>query len=223
MGTVTGPGVSWWDSFDTLLDPSSSLSYPGTGFTFTNPLRLVGGFSDWTSTSLVNLVAGSGISKYVQQSGKQQFSQRIEQSGNLGSNKYTFIFFYKVAQTGTDSTIIQWNSNNLTFGHNAAGDINMRHLNVDFLTSGLAMTDNRWRHYVYTRSGTAATMYVNGIGFTTFTGLSSGNNNAVDTKMFDYPGCDGAIGQVWFNMGEAITATQVLQHYRAFRGRFGIR
>jgi hypothetical protein len=31
MGTVTGPGVSWWDTFDTILDPSSSLSYPGTG------------------------------------------------------------------------------------------------------------------------------------------------------------------------------------------------
>ena len=223
MGTVSGPGVSWWDSFDTLLDPSSFLSYPGTGFTFTNPLKVVGGFSDWTSTSLVNLVAGSGISKYVKQSGKQQFSQRIEQSGNEGSDKYTFIFFYKVAQTGTDSTIIQWNSNNLTFGHNAAGDINMRHQNVDFLTSGLAMTDDRWRHYVYTRSGTATTMYVNGIGFTTFTGLSTLGNNAVDTKMFDYPGCDGAIGQVWFNMGQAITATQVLQHYRNFRGRFGLR
>lgn len=23
MGTITGPGVSWWDSFDTLLDPSN--------------------------------------------------------------------------------------------------------------------------------------------------------------------------------------------------------
>ena len=223
MGVKGGPNIPNWDSFDTMLDPSSLFSYSGTGFTLTNPFKLIGGFSDWTSTSLVNLVAGSGISKYVQQSGKQQFSQRIEQIGNESSDKYTFIFFYKVAQTGTDSTIIQWQSNNLVFGHNGAGEINMRHQNVDFLTSGLAMTDNRWRHFVYTRSGTAATMYVNGSLFTTFTGLSSNSTSATDTKMFDYPGCDGAIGQLWFNMGQAITATQVLQHYRAFRGRFGLR
>ena len=222
MGTVTGPGVSWWNTFDTILDPSSSLAYSGTGFTISNPLKLVGGFSDWTSTSLVNLVAGSGISKYVKQTSKQQYSQRIEQTGNEGSDKYTFIFFYKVAQTGTDSTIIQWNSNNLIYAHNAAGDMIMRHINVDFTTSGLAMTDDRWRHYTFTRSGTAATMYVNGSLFTTFTGLSANGNNAVDTKMFDFPGSDGAIGQIWFNMGEAITAAQVLQHYRNFRGRFGL-
>ena len=222
MGTVTGPGVSWWDSFDTILDPSSSLFFSGSGFTLTNPLRFIGGFSDWTMTNNTNLVAGSGISKYVKQTSKQQFSQRIEQTGNEGSDKYTFIFFYKVAQTGTDSTIIQWNSNNLTYSHNAAGNMTMRHLNVDFATSGLAMTDDRWRHYTFTRSGTAATMYVNGSLFTTFTGLSAGGNNAVDTKMFDFPGCDGSIGQIWFNMGQAITAAQVLQHYRNFRGRFGL-
>lgn len=223
MGTVTGPGVSWWQSFDTLLDPSSSLFFSGTGFTLTNPLRFIGGYSDWTMTNNTNLVAGSGISKYVKQTSKQQFSQRIEQTASEGSDKFTFIFFYKVAQTGTDSTILQWNSNQLTFSHNAAGNITMRLQNVDSTTSGLAMTDNRWRHYVCTRSGTAATIYVNGSLFTTFTGLTSQGTSAVDTKMFDFPGCDGEIGQVWFNYGLAITAAQVTEHYRAFRGRFGLR
>jgi hypothetical protein len=221
MGTVAGPGVSWWDSFDTFLDPSSNLFYPGTGFTFSNPGKYKG-WSDWTMTNNTNLIAGSGISKYVKQTSKQQFSQRIEQVGSEGSDKFTFIFFYKVAQTGTDSTIIQWNSNQLTFTHTAAGNMTLRLHNVDSTTSGLAMTDDRWKHYVFTRSGTAATMYVNGSLFTTFTGLTSQGTSAVDTKMFDYIGCDGAIGQAWFNMGETITAAQVTQHYRAFRGRFGL-
>jgi hypothetical protein len=223
MGTVTGPGVSWWQSFDTLLDPSSSLFFSGTGFTLTNPLRFIGGFSDWTMTNATNLVAGSGISKYVKQTSKQQFSQRIEQVGSDSSDKFTFIFFYKVAQTGTDSTIIQWNSNNLTFSHSGAGQITMRHQNVDFSTTGLGMTDNNWKHYVFIRSGTAATMFVNGSLFTTFTGLSANNSSASDTKMFDFPGSDGQIGQLWFNMGQVITAAQVTEHYRAFRGRFGLR
>jgi hypothetical protein len=222
MGTVSGPGVSWWDSFDTILDPSSNLLYSGSGFTFSNPGKYKG-WSDWTSTSLVNLVAGSGISKYVKQTSKQQFSQRIEQVGSESSDKFTFIFFYKVAQTGTDSTIIQWQSNQLAFYQSAAGDITMKLQNVDFTTSGLAMTDDRWKHYVFTRSGTAATMYVNSSLFTTFTGLSSQGVSASDTKMFDFPGCDGSIGQIWFNMGQTITETQVREHYRAFRGRFGIR
>lgn len=223
MGTVTGPGVSWWDSFDTFLDPSSNLLYSGSGFTFSNPGKYKG-WSDWTmGGASTNMLAGSGISKYVKQTSKQQFSQRIEQVGSEGSDKFTFIFFYKVAQTGTDSTIIQWQSNQLSFSHSAAGNITMRLQNVDFTTSGLAMTDDRWKHYVFTRSGTAATMYVNSSLFTTFTGLSSQGVSASDTKMFDFPGCDGSIGQVWFNMGEAITATQVTEHYRAFRGRFGLR
>jgi len=221
MGTITGPGVSWWESFNTFLDPSSNLLYSGSGFTFSNP-RSFTGWSDWSMTDNTNLIAGSGISKYVKQTSKNQFQQKIVQTTNVGSDKFTFIFLYKVAKTGTDSTIIQWNSNNLTYLHSAAGEMTMRHHGVDFTTSGLAMTDDVWRHYVYTRSGTAATMYVNGIGFTTFTGLSTNLSNAVDTKMFDYIGCDGAIGQAWFNLGLAITSTQVLQHYRAFRHRFGI-
>ena len=221
MGTITGPGVSWWDTFNTILDPSSLFSYSGSGFTFNNPLRYKG-WSDWTMTNNTNLVAGSGISKYVKQITKQQFSQRIEQVANTDSDKYTFIMIYRQPTAAAYSNIIQWQSNNLTFYGLTNGEIQMRHHNVDFFTSGLAMTDDRWRHYVFTRSGTAATMYVNGSLFTTFTGLSGNQTNALDTKVFDYEGSDGAIGQLWFNMGEAITAAQVSQHYRAFRGRFGI-
>jgi len=219
MGVKGGPNVPYWETFDTILDPSSNILYPGTGFTFTNPLA-ISGSSDWTMTDNTNLIAGSGVSKYVKQTSKQQFSQRIVQTAGTGSDKYTFFFTYKVAKTGTDSTIIQWNSNNLTYSHSAAGEMTMRHHNVDFTTSGLAMTDDVWRHYAFTRSGTAATMYVNGSLFTTFTGLSGNNSNAVDTKMFDYIGCDGAIGLCWFNFGEALSALQVKQHYDAMKGRF---
>ena len=222
MGTVTGPGVSWWDSFDTFLDPSSNLFYSGSGFTFTNPGKYKG-WSDWTmGEASTNMIAGSGISKYVKQTSVQQFSQRIVQVGSESSDKFTFIFIYRQPQAADYRTIIQWQSNNLAYYVLANGEITMKHQNVDFTTSGLAMTDNAWRHYTYTRSGTAATMYVNGSLFTTFTGISANNTSATDTKIFDFPGSDGALGQIWFNMGQAITASQVREHYRAFRGRFGL-
>ncbi len=222
MGTVSGPGVSWWDNFDTLLDPSSSISYTGSGFTFSNPL-IYKGFSNWTMTDNTNLIAGSGISKYVKQTSVQQFTQKITQTGNQSSNSFTCIFIYRQPQAADYRTIIQWQSNDLGFYVEANGNITMKSSNTNYTTSGLAMTDNSWRHYTFTRSGTAATMYVNGSLFTTFTGLSANQNSASDTKIFDFPGCDGAIGQLWFNMGQAITAAQVKEHYRAFRGRFGIR
>ena len=222
MGTITGPGVTWWDTFNTLLDPSSLFSYSGSGFTFNNPLRYKG-WSDWTMTNDTNLVAGSGISKYVKQTSVQQYTQKIVQVGSTSNNKFTCIFIYRQPQAADYRTIVQWQSNDLGFYVEANGNITMKSSNTNYTTSGLAMTDDRWRHYVFTRSGTAATMYVNGSLFTTFTGLSANNNSAGDTKVFDFPGCDGAIGQLWFSMGEAITATQVSQHYRAFRGRFGIR
>jgi hypothetical protein len=222
MGTITGHGVFWWDTFNTLLDPSSLFSYSGSGFTFNNPLRYKG-WSDWTMTNDTNLVAGSGISKYVKQISVQQYTQKIVQVGSTASNKFTCIFIYRQPQAADYRTIVQWQSNDLGFYVEANGNITMKSSNTNYTTSGLAMTDDRWRHYTFTRSGTAATMYVNGSLFTTFTGLSANNNSAGDTKVFDFPGCDGAIGQLWFNMGEAITAAQVSQHYRAFRGRFGIR
>jgi hypothetical protein len=222
MGTITGPGVTWWDTFNTLLDPSSLFSYSGSGFTFNNPLRYKG-WTDWTMTDNTNLVAGSGISKYVKQTSVQQYSQKIVQVGSTSNNKFTCIFIYRQPQAADYRTIVQWQSNDLGFYVEANGNITMKSSNTNYTTSGLAMTDDRWRHYVFTRSGTAATMYVNGSLFTTFTGLSANNNSAGDTKVFDFPGCDGAIGQLWFSMGEAITAAQVSQHYRAFRGRFGIR
>ena len=222
MGTVTGPGVSWWDSFDTILDPSSNLLYSGSGFTFSNPLKYAG-WSDWTMTDNTNLIAGSGISKYVKQTSKNQFQQKIVQVGNSSSDKFTFIMIYRQPSAAEYSTIVQIQSNNLSFFGLTNGEITMKHNNVDFTTSGLAMTDNTWRHYAFTRSGTAATMYVNGNSFTTFTGLAANTNSAFDTKVFDYIGCDGAMGQLWFNMGQVITASQVKEHYRAFRGRFGIK
>ena len=219
MGTITGPGVSWWESFNTFLDPSSNLLYSGSGFTFSNP-RSFTGWSDWSMTDNTNLIAGSGISKYVKQTSKNQFQQKIVQTTNVGSDKFTFIFLYKVAKTGTDSTIIQWNSNNLTYLHSAAGEMTMRHHNVDFATTGLGMTDDVWRIYAYTRSGTAATMYVNGIGFTTFTGLSANSTTAGDTKVFDYIGCDGSIGFIHLDLGDALSAQNVKSHYDAMKGRF---
>jgi hypothetical protein len=206
-----------------MLDPSSIVSYSGTGFTFTNPLRLTGGFSDWTmGEATTNMIAGSGISKYVKQTSVQQYTQKIVQVGNQSSNLFTFIFIYRQPQAADYRTIIQWQSNDLGFYVEANGNITMKSSNTNYTTSGLAMTDDSWRHYAFTRSGTAATMYINGSLFTTFSGLSANNNSAGDTKMFDVPGCDGAVGLLWFKFGEADSATVVKRHYEALKGRFGI-
>jgi hypothetical protein len=219
MGVKGGPNIPFWDSFNTILDPSSNILYPGFGFTFSNPLGFKSA-SDWTMTDNTNLIAGIGVSRYVKQTSKQQFTQRVVQVLSGSSDKYTLFFSYKVAKTGTDSTIMQINSNNLTFTHSAAGEMTMRHHNVDFPTSGLGMTDDVWRMYAFTRSGTAATMYVNGSIFTTFSGLSANTTSAVDTKVFDYIGCDGAVGFIWFNLGQALSSQQIKTHYDAFKGRF---
>jgi hypothetical protein len=40
--------------------------------------------------------------------------------------------------------------------------------------------------------------------------------------MFDFPGCDGAVGLLWHKFGEADSATVVKRHYEALKGRFGI-
>jgi hypothetical protein len=221
MGVKGGPNIPYWQSFDTILDPSSPILYPGTGFTLTNPFNY-SGWSNWTMTDNTNLIAGSGVSKYVKQTSKQQFSQRIVQVGNQSSTLFTFMFVYRQPLIADWGTIIQWQSNNLGFFIESNGEMTLKHNNVNFTTSGLALTDNRWRHYAFTRAGTAATMYVNGNYFTTFTGLANVNNSATDTKMFDYQGCDGALGLCWFSMGEAISSLQVSQHFNAIKGRFGI-
>jgi hypothetical protein len=223
MGVKGGPNIPNWETFDTMLDPSSIVSYSGTGFTFTNPFLLTGGFSNWTmGEATTNMIAGSGISKYVKQTSVQQYTQKIVQVGNQSSNLFTFIFIYRQPQAADYRTIIQWQSNDLGFYVEANGNITMKSSNTNYTTSGLAMTDNSWRHYAFTRSGTAATMYINGSLFTTFSGLSANNSSAGDTKMFDVPGCDGAVGLLWYKFGEADSATVVKRHYEALKGRFGI-
>ncbi len=221
MGVKGGPNIPYWESFDTILDPSSQILYPGTGFTISNPLKYAG-WSDWTMTDNTNLIAGSGISKYVKQTSKQQFSQRIVQVGNESSSLFSTMFIYRHPQIADWSTIIQWQSNNLIFVVEANGVMTLKHNNVNFTASGFAITDNNWRHFAFTRSGTTATMYINGIGATTFTGLAAVDNSATDTKMFDYQGCDGALGLCWFSMGQALSSLQISQHFNAVKGRFGI-
>ena len=111
MGTVSGPNLPNWQTFDTMLDPSSTASYPGTGFTLFNPLIQNAGASNWTmDAGLNNLVAGTGISKYVQQLSRQAFSQRITQSMSKQSTIYSFYMIYKVSYTADVSVAIQWNS-----------------------------------------------------------------------------------------------------------------
>ena len=77
MGVKGGPNIPNWETFNTMLDPSSFISYPGTGLTFTNPLSFPS-WSNWTMTNDTNLIAGSGISKYVKQTSVQQYSQKIK-------------------------------------------------------------------------------------------------------------------------------------------------
>ena len=221
MGVKGGPNIPNWETFNTMLDPSSFISYPGTGFTFTNPLSFPS-WSNWTMTNDTNLIAGSGISKYVKQTSVQQYTQKIVQVGGTGSNRFTCIFIYRQPQAADYRTIIQWQSNDFGIYVEANGNITMKSSNTNYTTSGLAITDDRWRHFTFTRSGTAATMYINGSLFTTFTGLSANNNSAGDTKMFDFPGCDGALGLIWFKFGEADSETVVKRHYDAMKGRFGI-
>jgi len=221
MGVKGGPNIPYWNSFDTILDPSSNILYPGTGFTFTNPFNYTG-WTNWTMTDNTNLIAGSGVSKYLKQTSKQQFSQRVVQVGNKSSTVFTTMFIYRHPQVADWSTIIQWQSNNLVFVVEANGEMTLKHNNANFTASGFAISDNNWRHYAFVRSGTAATMYVNGIGFTTFTGLAAVNTSATDTKMFDFQGCDGALGLCWFSMGQALSGQQISQHFNAMKGRFGI-
>lgn len=224
MGTVSGPNLPNWQTFDTMLDPSSIISYPGTGFTLTNPLRQNAGASDWTMTNNTNLIAGTGISKYVQQLSRQAFSQRITQSMSKQSTIYSFYMIYKVSYNLDYSVAIQWNSfQGTNIGNNANGTMYFQYNGTTYNSSGIAVTDGVWRHYAFILSGTACTMYINGESSFTFSGWSTVTTAANDTKMFDFPGSSGSIGMLWFKLGQADSPLQVKQHYRAFRGRFGIR
>lgn len=225
MGTVSGPNLPNWQTFDTMLDPSSTASYPGTGFTLFNPLIQNAGASNWTmDAGLNNLVAGTGISKYVQQLSRQAFSQRITQSMSKQSTIYSFYMIYKVSYTADVSVAIQWNSfQGTNIGNNGNGTLYFYYNGTQYNASGMAITDGAWRHIAYILSGTACTAYINGEYAHTFSGWSTVTTGANDTKMFDYPGSSGAIGLLWFKLGQADSALEVKQHYRAFRGRFGIK
>ena len=209
MGVKGGPNIPNWDTFDTMLDPSSIFSYPGTGFTFTNPLRQNAGASDWTmDAGLNNLVAGTGISKYVQQ---------------LSSTIYSHYMIYKVSYNLDYSNAIQWNSfQGTNIGNNANGTMYFQYNGTTYNASGMAVTDGVWRHYAFILSGTACTMYINGEYSFTFSGWGTVTTGANNTKMFDFPGSSGSIGLLWFKLGEADSATVVKRHYDAMKGRFGI-
>lgn len=223
MGVKGGPNIPNWDTFDTMLDPSSIVSYSGTGFTLTNPLRQNAGASDWTMTNDTNLVAGTGISKYVQQIGRQQFSQRITQTMSKQSTIYSFYMVYRVSYTADYSVAIQWNSfQGTSIGNNNNGTLYFSYNGTSYNASGMAITDGAWRHIAYILSGTACTVYINGDFAQTLSGWSTVTTGASDTKMFDYPGSSGAIGLLWFKLGQADSATLVKRHYEAVKGRFGI-
>ena len=224
MGVKGGPNIPNWDTFDTMLDPSSIFSYPGTGFTFTNPLRQNAGASDWTmDAGLNNLVAGTGISKYVQQLSRQAFSQRIEQSMGKQSTIYSHYMIYKVSYNLDYSNAIQWNSfQGTNIGNNANGTMYFQYNGTTYNASGMAVTDGVWRHYAFILSGTACTMYINGEYSFTFSGWGTVTTGANNTKMFDFPGSSGSIGLLWFKLGQADSATIVKRHFEAVKGRFGI-
>jgi hypothetical protein len=260
MGVYAGPTDSWIDlSFSNslnglvknglvlALDAGRTLSYPGSGTTWTdlsglgNNGSLINGVS-YTSSDGSSLVF-DGVDDYVGFSGSSDF--------NFASNNFsveTVVFFD--SSTSTDNTyrwiytfgsgdtyfsIVKWRSglgNGLVVDYSVSGNrYTITTSNVipspnvaNTVTSPLYDVTNKWSHIIVSVVSNVMTLYINGVSLGSVS-LGSRWNSNLPLEIGRFESTDYMKGKipllrVYNNKG--FTASEVQQNYEATKSRFGL-
>jgi len=211
-----------------LVDPGFLLSYPQSGTTLydlnnTSSTKLNG-----TLVNSPNFVtSGTSGSTYFQTNGTNSYINfNSGNTFNVTSGNATWNIWYKT--TGSTSYYLMSNTSSATptvgyyIGVNGGTNVSFNSGTTPSVTATTSTSINTWSNLCMTKSGNTLSIYNNGSLLTsgTISSLSSSSN------LFTI-GTDGTnyyniiFGGLLFYT-RALSSTEVLKNFNAYRGRFGL-
>ena len=216
------------DNLVLYLDAANTKSYGGSGATWSD---LSGNGTDGTISGATYSSIDSG---YFTFNGVNTKITANSSDFAFGTGDYTVETWSSVGSTSGSYVII---SNNETSSstNNTAGTWQLLYRNGSFrwiftTTEGIldspasTITADTWNHIVATRSGTTATIYLNGVSQGTITWnenlsysylrIGQGRNGSLFLP--------GKVSAVKVYKGKALSESEIKQNFNALRGRYGI-
>jgi hypothetical protein len=244
MGAYAGVTNSWLyntragglhqlvtDSLVLLLDAANTVSYPGSGTTWTD---LSGNGNNGTltngptySSANFGTIVFDGVDDGVQLPGTNfSLNQMTISSWNFSSNYNQNGFMFEKTTNGSVNT-------QYSLFYNSSNEIYYRTYGLSTLdlavnTTSAGVVNNNWNNIVATFDGTIKRIYVNGVLRATSTTLSG--TVTQNTTGAAFIGIYGNFAGYPFNgrisnttiYNRALTATEVSQNYNALKSRFGL-
>lgn len=214
------------------LDPANPRSYAGTG-TFFNDLSLIG-----NNAYLFNSPTFSSSN-----SGSFSFdgvNDTIYTSNSYSNpNPFSICVYFRTSSASGKKIMGFESTQNETSGSydrhlyvNTAGQLvfGLYPGSFRYLNSESTVTDNTWRYAVGTVSGSAANLYINGIGLSSasnygaenYTGYWRVGSNRLDSWALANTGSFlGDIGLVKI-YNRALTETEIIKNFNATKKRYGL-
>lgn len=216
------------DNLVLYLDAANTKSYGGSGATW-NDLSRQGNDGTISVSSYSSIDSG-----YFDFDGTDDRITANSSDFAFGTGDYTVETWSSVDNTSSSYVII---SNNETSSstNNTAGTWQLLYRNGSFrwiftTTEGIldspasTITADTWNHIVATRSGTTATIYLNGVSQGTITWnenlsysylrIGQGRNGSLFLP--------GKVSVVKVYKGKALSESEIKQNFNSLRGRYGI-
>ena len=224
MSIYDGPSIAT-TGLILAFDAANSISYPGTGTTWT----------DLSGNGRVGTLTGSPTYTTVN-SGALQFSGT--NYADIGINFYnlgirrnaTFSGWIYFTTSGNSFVISDWNSNlGMTLRINNAGSADFYIYGATTsprITYTYAFSYNTWYNLVGVVNGTTMYMYLNGVDTGLTQPLTEDIGNSTETIKIGVRGdkvlasAEYVSNVIVYN--RALSATEVLQNFNALRGRFSV-
>ena len=223
MGCSLGPkNTTVFNNSKFYFDASMPWAAIGATF-FLNPKFLQGSYGNYAVDNSFAVIAGTGVSKYLDVQSFQQFKNGLRAVGTFNAvTSFTLIAVVGSGSTSQDSHFLRCDDSTGNFYITSNGNFLHGHVGVSYSSTNLSLITTGWKHLALTRNGTSCTLYVDSISSFTYT---LGNNNSItdfDYRVATFPGSLVDVAYLAYMPAFVMGASDIQYNYRILKNRFGL-
>jgi hypothetical protein len=223
MGCSAGPkNTTVFNNSKFYFDASMPWAAIGST-TFLNPKFLAGSYSHYTIDTTVSVIAGTGVSKYLDLQSLQQFKTAITGSGTFNQvQSYTWVAVVGNGSTSQSNTFFKCDDSTGVFSITSNGNFLHEHAGTSHSSTNLSLITTGWKHLVLVRNGTSCTLYVDTISSFTYTLVNNFGTADASYRMGTFPGSLVDVAYLNWMPGYTMGLSDIQYNYRLLKNRFNL-
>ena len=211
MGCSLGPkNTTVFNNSKFYFDASMPWAAIGATF-FLNPKFLQGSYGNYAVDNSFAVIAGTGVSKYLDVQSFQQFKNGLRAVGTFNAvTSFTLIAVVGSGSTSQDNHFLRCDDSTGNFYITSNGNFLHGHAGVSYSSTNLSLITAGWKHLALTRNGTSYTL---------------GNNNSItdfDYRVATFPGSLVDVAYLAYMPAFVMGASDIQYNYRILKNRFNL-